>query len=458
MLTTARQRPLWRFFPTRDGEWVLWMWRNSFYDTSTRGDFAIGWHVNSPEAGRTPRYYRAEQFRKIYQKRTVIDKLLQTRDVHTALSLLGDNPLPVRFDEREPPAVELVLAAAPDGWKATLTATPRGDIPDLQPLDGELWVNDFRLAAWADVGDWKKVGRAFTLQVPVPSAILRADKNVLTFQTSNRLGGRAETSTTVHNPRSVPAKTRVIGAAIGVNDYGSTIPARGQRGLGNLVSAVGDATAIKSAFEKQKFFGAAEIGLLTDKGADRAGIEKALDDLARKAQPDDLCVIFLAGHGMFREEDSKKSLFIFCTPSFQGDDPEKTGVTSDVLYRKLAAINCRKLVLLDACHSGEAASNPVRGLTPGGQGPVILAACDRNQQSYEDPKFGHGLFTQALLEALGKNFAQPDAAGNRKFDTRDLYNYTRARLPQMLTETGHNEFLQVPIMFAPQPLTVTGRD
>src|SRR5207302_11269130 len=31
LLTTVRQRPLWRFFPTRAGEWVLWMWRNSYY-------------------------------------------------------------------------------------------------------------------------------------------------------------------------------------------------------------------------------------------------------------------------------------------------------------------------------------------------------------------------------------------------------------------------------------------
>src|SRR5207248_11090512 len=31
MLTTVRQRPLWRFFPTRDDEWVLWRWRDFFY-------------------------------------------------------------------------------------------------------------------------------------------------------------------------------------------------------------------------------------------------------------------------------------------------------------------------------------------------------------------------------------------------------------------------------------------
>ena len=63
MQTTVRQRPLWRFFPMRDGEWVLWMWRNPFYDTSTRGDFAIGWHVNAADLTSTPAFYRAERFR-----------------------------------------------------------------------------------------------------------------------------------------------------------------------------------------------------------------------------------------------------------------------------------------------------------------------------------------------------------------------------------------------------------
>ncbi len=82
MLTTARQRPLWRFFPTRDGrDWVIWMWRNAYYDSSLKGDYAIGWHINSSEPGRSPKFYRAEQFRKIYRSRTVIDKLLLTRNV-----------------------------------------------------------------------------------------------------------------------------------------------------------------------------------------------------------------------------------------------------------------------------------------------------------------------------------------------------------------------------------------
>jgi WD40 repeat protein len=464
MLTTARQRPLWRFFPTRDGrDWVIWMWRNAYYDSSLKGDYAIGWHINSSEPGKSPKFYRAEQLRKIYRSRTVIDKLLLTRNVRTALQVFGDNPLPAYFDKSEPPAVAMTLAALPDGWEATLTTTPHGDNPDNQPRAGELWVNDYRAARWPDFDNWEKKGKSLVRKVKIPANFLRAGENTVTFQIFNRLGGRSEDSRTITDPRATP-RPRLLGIAVGINDYKASTPPRGQRDrLTNLNNAVNDATAIKKAWEAQKYFVGGEIRLLPDADADRIQIEKAFDQLARDAQPDDLCVIFLAGHGMFRAEDdaaSKKSQWIFCCPRFAGEDPEKTGVTSDVLYEKLAAINCRKLVLLDACHSGEAVFNPTRSLTPGGQGPVIIAACDRNQQSYENPKFAHGLFTYTLLEALGDQFAKADQDGNKKLDSRELYTYTLDRLPQLLREIGQDESKQVPTMFEPlrqPPFVVTTR-
>ncbi len=284
----------------------------------------------------------------------------------------------------------------------------------------------------------------------------------MTFQIFNRLGGRAEDSKTV-NDRRVAPRPHALGLAVGINDYKAATPPRGQRNLGNLANAVNDAAAMKAAWEAQKYFASADITLLPDARADRAEIETALDRLAHAVRPDDLCVIFLAGHGMFREEDeaaAKKSLFIFCCPRFAGESPEETGLTSEVLYEKLAAINCRKLVLLDACHSGEAVSNPVRSLTPGGQGPVIIAACDRNQQSYENKKFAHGLFTAAVLEALGDQFAKADQDGNKKLDSRELYMYTLDRIPQLLRDIEQDERKQVPPMFEPlrqQPFVVTTR-
>jgi len=54
-LTTNRQRPLWRFFPTRPGsgggtDWVIWRWRDFYYDTnSVAADRLLGWHVNAED-------------------------------------------------------------------------------------------------------------------------------------------------------------------------------------------------------------------------------------------------------------------------------------------------------------------------------------------------------------------------------------------------------------------------
>ena len=119
----------------------------------------------------------------------------------------------------------------------------------------------------------------------------------------------------------------------------------------------------------------------------------------------------------------------FCCPNYDPSTPETTSISKELLYEKLAAITGRKLVILDASHSGEMVANPVRSLVPSGQGPFILAGCDRNQSSYEDAKgMKHGLFTYALLEVLGDKFAEADTNGNKELDGRELYQYARRRL------------------------------
>jgi WD40 repeat protein len=459
LLTTARQRPLWRFFPTREGEWVLWMWRNAYYDTSTNGDFAVGWHVNSPDLTKSPTFYRAEQFRHLFHRPDVIDVLIASRDVRAALRLVGDNPVPQRFDALEPPAAKLELASATtkgSDVKVTLRATPHGDNPDHQPRRAELWINDFRLGSWEDVPRWKRDGTSLVLSLALPYDKLRRGQNVLTFQTYNRLGGRAEDTATLacERPESPP---RLWGLVVGVNDYSAAQPAPGGgRALGDLKSAVNDAQDVRKTWASDKLYAGTDLFLRLDDQASRKEILAALDDLAKRTGPDDRLVLFLAGHGAFLTgkaagAESPWSTFVFCCPRYDPTKPEATGVSSRVLYEKLAAIPCRKLVLLDACHSGEAVANPVRSLTPGGQGPIILAACDRNQLSYENKAFGHGLFTFAILEALGERFAQADRNGDGKLDATELYAYVRGRMPTLLEQIGMDEGRQVPIKFPRKP-------
>jgi hypothetical protein len=426
------------------------MWRNSYYDTSTKGDFYIGWHVNNSDLTKAPKVYRAEQFRKQLEHQDVLDELLKSRDVEAALRLVSDNPVPLRFDLAEPPEVGVDLGPVRAGQDVniTLRATPHGDNPDHQPHRAELWINDFRLAAWDKPGQWEKQGATYVRSLTIPHDHLRAGRNIITFQSYNRLGGRSEKTAAVQVDRPV-RRPRLLGLAVGINDYSAALPApRGRRLFGNLQSARLDAEAMSKAWAAQEYYAGADMLLHLDERAGRNELLAALDELAHKAHPDDRCVIFLAGHGVFLPRGSQTT-FLFCCPHYDPARPQETGITSEVLYEKLAAIPCRKLVMLDACHSGEAA-NPVRLLTPGGQGPTVIAACDRNQSSYENKEFGHGLFTYAVLEALGPRL---DAASdpNHKGQLRglDLYRYTRSRLPQLLRQILLPENQQVPILYAP---------
>src|SRR5205085_2832546 len=67
MKFTLRQRPLWRFFPTRDRDWVLWRWMDYYYDCSTHGDSYVGWQVNG-DVDQTPVFLHAEQLRRRFHR------------------------------------------------------------------------------------------------------------------------------------------------------------------------------------------------------------------------------------------------------------------------------------------------------------------------------------------------------------------------------------------------------
>ena len=107
-----------------------------------------------------------------------------------------------------------------------------------------------------------------------------------------------------------------------------------------------------------------------------------------------------------------------------------------MLFDRLAKCKGRQLILLDACHSGELATeNVIRALLPEGQGPTVLAACDQREQSFEDPKVGNGLFTTAVVEALGRPTAGTPSTDD-VLDPKELFGYVKVRMPGLLKDDG----------------------
>jgi WD40 repeat protein len=453
-LTTVRRRPMWRFLPGAEREWILWMWQGSYYDCSTHGDTLAGFVMNDPTMKRSPRFYRLEQFRDVFNREDVIDELIENRDVAKALQVaLGANPAPVNLGLNEPPAVRIELSSnsADKPVKARLVASARGDNVDFQPQRVEFWINDFRAQ------EWKPGGNGFDETLEIASVMLRSGTNKLTLQVFNRLGGRSEVTTTLNNPRK-PVAAELLGLGVGINDYSSTPSVGGKRAFGNLQGPVSDITKQRDIWSSQKgkLFADASFPLLPEKKAEREKILAELERLATTAKPDDLLVVVLAGHGDFKTTPGPKpkkpvSTFYFCCPDYDPKRAAETGIDHTTLYEKLARIKCRKLVILDACHSGEAAFNPVRSLTPGGQGPTILAACDRSELAYEHPVQHNGLFTMAILKVLGDDFAKADKNSDGQLDARELIDGVRKELPALLRDAKLADDLQNPQCFPRMP-------
>jgi uncharacterized caspase-like protein/WD40 repeat protein len=478
-LTTVRQRPLWKWFPAFDSEdklndWVVWMWHGSYYHTKTaNGDRLVGWHVNAPEPGDRPQFYQLQQFEKLFHRPEVLDRLMESRDAGAALvKARGENPAIESFTKYEPPPVRLAVKQTevpPTGLPLTITINPRGNNPDLFPQRVELWLNDYRLETWPKPGKSIDPKKPFEQPVTVPVTKFRTGENQLAVLVFNAVGGRSEDTQLVNNAHPAESAT-LLALLAGINNYSDTrrnVP--GARKFGDLVNARADATALRDqllTFTGPKLpYTDAKLDVRLDADTARRKLTENLDALAQRARPDDLLIVFFAGHGdLLMPNDGplpasdravlpNEGVFLFCCPDYLPTKPGETALSVEELFAALAQINCRKMVLIDACRSGRAtAPNVLRRCVPNGQGPIIIAACDQSELSYEDPQFGHGLFTYALLDALDKNrnFRKADYNSDGALSPEELFEYVAAQVPVLMRKIGKKTETQTPICFPRQ--------
>ncbi|MCS7289574.1 MAG: caspase family protein [Roseiflexus sp.] len=159
----------------------------------------------------------------------------------------------------------------------------------------------------------------------------------------------------------------------------------------------------------------AQVTLLSNAGATRAGILAALTDLAARTTPDDTVLFFYSGHGEY-SADGVYQLTTHDTRLAGRKVVAGTGISQPELLDKLRAIPARRLILLiNACHAGEI--SPVLGesnqpfigqqlpqqaadaILATGSGRIIITACRENQVAYIGPG-PLTLFAQALTDGL----------------------------------------------------------
>jgi len=186
--------------------------------------------------------------------------------------------------------------------------------------------------------------------------------------------------------------------------------------------------------------------VLIDQQATASALRAAAGSLSG-AGPDDLTVVFLAGHGLLDGDGN----FAFAPYECDFDAPLKTTLPfADVASWLTAGKSLRRLLLLDACHSGapllgdpsvtgkpgartsttpppiNAASVVYDVFSQLGQRSGIHAISASTSAGVAYEGLTHGYFTQAILEAM---------RGNEGLTVNQLARFVQRRVPVLTSRT-----------------------
>lgn len=148
---------------------------------------------------------------------------------------------------------------------------------------------------------------------------------------------------------------------------------------------------------------------LYDEHASKANILKKLDELADKVRPEDVFILYYAGHGSMVDNQfyfvPTESLRLYDASSLK-----KEAIEATLLQEKLRNIKALKqLIVMDACQSGGSVELlATRGATEEkaiaqlsrSAGIHVMASAGSEQFAAEFAELGHGLFTYLLIKGL----------------------------------------------------------
>ncbi len=493
-LTNMRERPIWRFFPTRDGDWVLWRCQDYLYDTSTKGDSLIGWQRNMLDdkgafnVKGTPLFYKAEQFRKTYHNP---EKVSQTV-LNWSRTAQGKSS----FADIEPPKIYVDVEGLKGkdrfevdakAFKLTIKVVPNSARQNQELTRVVLWVNDFQLKKWENADLTGKITRnknelgleqgVFVSEaITIAPDMLRAGPNVIFAQSYNRADVRGESERILVTSVKPRPKAALHGLFIGVGDYNKSKPR--QINLG----APQDADVLAEVWQRSRGtqYDKPAIRVLKDKDVSAQSVLGEFDSLAATVKPDDLLVFHLGGHGVSKRKLqegveanlSKQQLpafhqqlpglgqFLFLCGNFDYLRVRDTTISLDDLYEKLVKLPCHKVIMLDACNA--AAADPterkgtdiIRLFTKDGVGPIIFAACKAEESALEFPGFvvepASGLFAQAIVKTIHDDFSRSKKTTLLPEDLfRGVATNVEVWVEQMRKEGADKDLSQHPQFFLP---------
>jgi hypothetical protein len=135
---------------------------------------------------------------------------------------------------------------------------------------------------------------------------------------------------------------------------------------------------------------------------------------------------------------------------------------------KLKDIPCKKIFLIDACHSGAAGqvaaiADGIKGTEEDDLATALIKLSDASNDfyyllsssagevSYTDDSWGNSAFTKGILEALHdqsestlQGIQHADEDGNRIIDLKEIFEYLQERVPVIIQSKKNLRSTQTP--------------
>ena len=450
--------PALNLFVGSDDEWVIWS-KSGYYNASQHGDKRFGYHVNrGPELEAL--YLHSDRFFKSFYRPDVIHAIIKHGSEERALASLtnpGETPETIDISKILPPILEMQkngVTVKKD--EVTFKFTVEELNPE-QPIK-RVWIVRNDQFAWE--GPKQKTSYQVTLPL-LPGVnvfkILAETESAKSMPLMQHIMGPAPKPSSRGSAQKggTPPALDGLGTARGAyaadaarsqtNSYLATqengilfVLSVGVSTLKNetddfksLTYADDDAISIYNAFARSKFsdkldqkaalknkaFQSVEATILVNEKATKAAIFDAVDKIsakirkraASKKPQRDVFLIFLSGHGVRRSDQFERELYFWCY-DLLASTTRATGLSFIELGERITSLPADVVLATDACHSGMAGSDTVRGLDPNElakriyaineRGLYILNAARSEEFAREHPAIGHGVFTKAILESL----------------------------------------------------------
>ncbi len=201
---------------------------------------------------------------------------------------------------------------------------------------------------------------------------------------------------------------------------------------------------------------------------EKKAIQQALSDIGKKSKPNDVLLVFFAGHGKLNEK-TKQFHFLTAEATAGMDMLTLPGasISSEELFEwmKPHHINVKKRILIfDACHSGQLNKDVVKVgsdsqgyMTARGDeqaekikaiekmneksGLFILSASGSDQKAYEISGLEQGVLTYSLLHAIKE---QPEILNDQKYlDLSRWFNAAERTVSELMKKFKSSQQVQI---------------